>query len=86
MKEGNEQTVELNEKTKVPLGVVIACLTVFIGGALWITNSLNRIDNRLIAMETRMTERWTAADMKLWAMQLRMENPSLKVPEAVNQK
>ena len=71
---------ELNEKTKLPLGLVISCIVAFLGGALWISNSLNRIDNRLASMERQVNDRWTSADMKLWAMQLRMDNPNLKVP------
>ena len=56
---------ELNEKTKLPLGLVVACIGAFLGGALWINNSLNKIDNRLAAMEARVSDRWTESDTDL---------------------
>lgn len=86
--EGNTRGMsesELNEKTKLPLGLVVSCIIAFLGGALWISNSLNRIDNRLAAMERQVNDRWTSADMKLWTMQLRMDNPTLKIPSANQQ-
>jgi len=76
---------ELNDRTKMPLSVVISCIAAFIGAALWINNSLHRIDNRLAAMEARVNDRWTSADMRIWAMQLRMDNPSLKIPPTSEQ-
>ena len=81
-KQGEMSESELNEKTKLPLALVVSCIAAFVGGALWINNSLNRIDNRLAAMERQVNDRWTGADMKLWTMQLRMDNPSLKIPPA----
>ncbi len=74
--------VEINDKTKIPLYSVIACIISFVGGALWINNSLNRIENRLVMMENRVSDRWTGTDMRLWIMQLKMENPNLKIPSA----
>lgn len=76
-----EEKAEINEKTRVPIGLAVCCIGAFIGGALWLNNSLNRIDQRLQSMETRMSDRWTASNMKIWALQLRLENPSLRVPE-----
>ena len=84
-KSGEMSESELNEKTKLPLGLVVSCIIAFLGGALWISNSLNRIDNRLAAMERQVNDRWTSSDMKLWTMQLRMDNPSLKIPSANQQ-
>jgi len=71
---------ELNDKTVMPLGMVIACVAAFIGGALWINNSLNRIENRLASMEYRVSDRWTGSDMKLWVARFKLENPNIKVP------
>ena len=81
-KQGEMSESELTEKTKLPLALVVSCIAAFVGGALWINNSLNRIDNRLAAMERQVNDRWSSADMKLWTMQLRMDNPSLKIPPA----
>jgi len=80
---GDMSESELNEKTKLPLGLVVACIGAFLGGALWINNSLNKIDNRLAAMEARVSDRWTEGDMKIWVMRLQMDNPSLKIPERI---
>jgi len=82
---GDMSESELNEKTKLPLGLVVACIGAFLGGALWINNSLNKIDNRLASMEARVSDRWTESDMRIWTMQLRMDNPNLKIPERVKQ-
>lgn len=74
--------VEINERTKIPLFTMVACIGAFVGGALWISNALNRVDARLAAMEQRVSDRWTSTDMRIWVMQLKMDNQSLKVPSA----
>lgn len=76
-----EPNFEITEKTRMPIGVAVGCILAFIGGALWLNNSLHRIEQRLQAMETTMTDRWTGRDQRIWALQLRLENPSMKVPE-----
>jgi len=79
---------EINEKTKVPLFTVVACVVACVASAvsasLWLNNSLNRIEQRIVAMENRTADRWTSTDMRMWTLQLRMENPSLKVPAATS--
>ena len=84
-KRGEMSESELTEKTKLPLALVASCIAAFVGGALWINNSLNRIDNRLAAMERQVNDRWSGADMRIWAMQLRMDNPTLKIPSTIQQ-
>lgn len=72
---------ELNEKTKVPLGLVVAAIMAFIGGALWINNSLNQIRSELALIKFGVNNTLSSRDMELWIMKLRLENPNLKVPE-----
>lgn len=72
---------ELNEKTKVPLGLVITTLIAFVGGAIWINNSLNQIRSELTFIKYSVSSQFTMRDMELWIMKLRAENPTVKVPE-----
>ena len=72
---------ELNEKTKVPLGLVVITLTAFLGGAMWINNSLNQIRNELSIIKNSVSVQFTTRDMEIWIMKLRFDNPNLKVPE-----
>jgi hypothetical protein len=72
---------ELNEKTKVPLGLVITTLAAFLGAAIWINNSLNQIRSELEIIKHSVSGQFTARDMEIWIMKLRLENPALKVPE-----
>lgn len=62
------------------MGIAIAMISAFVGGALWLNNSLNRIDRRLELIETSVKSRFTAQDMRLWVMQFQINNPTLKVP------
>lgn len=72
---------ELTEKTKVPLGLVIATIIAFITGALWINNSLNQIRTELSLIKFGVNNTLSSRDMELWIMRFRLENPSIKVPE-----
>lgn len=74
---------ELTEKTKVPLGLVAATLVAFLGGALWINNSLNQIRSELALIKFGVDNTMSSRDMEIWVMKLRLENPSLKVPELI---
>lgn len=76
-----EPNLEITEKTRMPIGVAVGCIVAFIGGALWLNNSLHRIEQRLLNMEASMNDRWTGRDMRIWTLQMRLENPNLKIPE-----
>jgi len=71
----------INEKTRIPLGIAVATITAFMGGAIWLNNSLNKIDARLALIEGGTRDRFSGADMRIWVMQLRLDNPTLKIPE-----
>jgi hypothetical protein len=76
-----EQVNELNRNTRVPIGIAVACAVAFIGGAVWLNSRLDSIDHRLKAMEGGLLDRWTARDMQIFALEFRMGNPELKVPD-----
>jgi len=77
--------MELNEKTKVPLRLVIATIMSFLVGAIWINNSLNQIRNELAIIKFSVSSQFTVRDMELWIMKLRFENPGIKVPDLPRQ-
>lgn len=73
---------ELNEKTVMPMGLVIGCVVAFVGGAIWINSSLSEIKYSIASIQLQLSDRWTGSDMKLWVAKLKFENPNLKIPEA----
>lgn len=72
---------ELNEKTKVPLGIAVLASSAFIGGALWINSNLQAIKHELSDIRREMAERQTRESMEIWIIRFRSENPTIKVPE-----
>lgn len=73
---------ELNEKTVMPMGLVIGCVAAFVGGAIWINSSLSEIKYSIASIEIKLNDRWTGQDMRLWIARLRLENPTMKIPSA----
>jgi len=71
---------EINEKTVMPMGLVIGCVAAFMGGAIWINSSLSDIKYSIAAIQLQLSDRWTGNDMKLWVARLKFENPTLKIP------
>ncbi len=82
----NENGNTITERTRIPLGIAVATITAFLGGAIWLNNSLNRIDARLVLIENGTRDRFTGRDMKLWVLQLKFDNPTLKVPDVSQEK
>ena len=76
-----EQIVELNRNTRIPIGVAIACAIAFLSGAVWLNTRLDAIDHRLSGMERSLLDRWTARDMQIFALEFRMANPGVTVPD-----
>jgi len=75
-----EQMGELNEKTVMPMSLVVGCVVAFVGGAIWINSSLSEIKYSIAAIQIQLSDRWTGSDMKLWVARLKFENPTLTVP------
>jgi hypothetical protein len=85
---------EIGPNTKTTLSVVASCITIFLGGALWITTSLgsmersilelshrvDTLDTRLRALEGTTDDRWRRSDMKAWVRDAKERNPSLSLP------
>lgn len=62
--------------------ISISLMVTIIGCTLWINNSFNKIDNRLVNIESKSIENiWTGVDMFKWAVKLQRDNPQIKVPE-----
>lgn len=79
--DGDMSEAELNEKTKVPLGIAVIVAGAFIGGALWINSNLQAIKHELSDIRREMAERQTRESMEIWIIRFRAENPTIKVPE-----
>ena len=88
MKESKDQNIMGDENTRsikraitqdtfVSVGIVLSLLA----GVWWLSESLHRIDSRLMSIELRIENRWTYSDMKIWSQGLQIKNPSLFVPE-----
>ena len=71
----------INEKTRVPIGIAVACAIAFIGGAVWLNTRLDAIDHRLGGMERSLIDRWTARDMQIFVLEMQMKNPEIKFPD-----
>lgn len=78
----------ISKSTLLPIGFVL----VLLGGALWLNNKLVNLDHSLDLIDLRLKgieedlargidDRWRGADMKVWAMLLKAENPELVVPD-----
>lgn len=71
----------ISRSTLIPIGVV-ALVLVFLLGASWsLADILHNIDQRLMAIEFKVEDRWTAAQMSLWAQRLQKQNATLNIPD-----
>jgi len=70
----------LSKDTLMPLGMVIALC----GGVVWISTQLTNINYKLDMLEEKMDDNWTRRDMENWGLKLRMENPTITIPQLKN--
>lgn len=84
-RDGRDGRDAITESTKVPLSIAVGCVSVFVIGALWLNNSLNRIEQRLTIIELGTNDRIRASDFKSWVLQLRHDNPNLNIPSVYQQ-
>lgn len=74
----------ITEQTKIPLGVVVVCfvflISSFVGGALWISNSLHQIEMRLFSIEAGLNNNVSEREFQDWLHKVQDANPQLKVP------
>tara|TARA_R110000824_G_C14786115_1_gene632603 strand:+ start:160 stop:393 length:234 start_codon:yes stop_codon:yes gene_type:complete len=67
----------ISKETLMPLGMVIALC----GGVVWISTQLTNINYKLDMLEEKLEDNWTRRDMENWGLKLKMENPSINIPE-----
>ena len=70
----------ISKETLMPLGMVIALC----GGVVWISTQLTNINYKLDMLEEKLEDNWTRRDMENWGLKLKMENPSISIPELEN--
>ncbi len=80
----------LSSQTWIPIGVAVAAVVAFAGGAVWINSKLQLLEfsNRelQLTMESMQSEirtlrdRWTGRDMSQWVEILQARNPTLAIP------
>jgi hypothetical protein len=82
---------ELNEKTKVPLGIAATFMVVVVGCTFWVNTTISTLQSQLkdLAFEIKFlsarldvmtTDRIGRGDMDRWIDMLRATNPSLNIP------
>lgn len=86
----------ITEKTRVPLGIAVACILAFSGGAMWIQSGFSdlrqsitllgvelRADNRAITsrIEADTSDRMRKSEMIRFMNELHRLNPSIIMPE-----
>ncbi len=67
----------LSKETLMPLGMVIALC----GGVVWISTQLTSINYKLDILEEKLEDNWTRRDMENWGLKLKMENPTITIPQ-----
>lgn len=94
MPEESLPRLALAKETLLPIGVVLLLL----GGAssswIWLEHRFDAVqaevskgfhtaEVRMISIENKLTQRWTARDQQIWTQQLKIDNPELSVPDAM---
>ena len=67
----------ISKETLMPLGMVIALC----GGVVWISTQLTNINYKLDMLEEKLEDNWTRRDMENWGLKLKLENPTIAIPE-----
>ncbi len=81
-------TAALNKDTLVSLGAAVAVAIAFIGGAFQIKDAIASLRDEVRDLRSRIefadraaTDNWSAQDMEIFALRLRIDNPVLIVPD-----
>ena len=72
-----DKKMTISKETLMPLGMVVALC----GGVVWISTQLTNINYKLDALESKLEDQWTKRDMENWGLKLKLENPTINVPE-----
>lgn len=67
----------ITKETLMPLGMVIALCS----GVVWISSQLTNINYKLDALENKLENNWTTRDMENWGLRLKLQNPTVSVPD-----
>jgi hypothetical protein len=73
----SDKKVIIGKETLVPLGMVLAICS----GVVWMISQLDSIHYKLQTIDEKMINHWTKQDMENWGLRLKMENPTLTVPQ-----
>ena len=72
-----EKKLTISKDTLMPLGLVITlCAAV-----VWISSQLTNINHKLDMLESKLADQWTKRDMENWGLRLKMENPTIIIPD-----
>ena len=72
-----DKKLTISKDTLMPLGLVITlCAAV-----VWISSQLTNINHKLDMLETKLQDQWTKRDMENWGLRLKMENPTITIPD-----
>ena len=72
-----EKKLTISKDTLMPLGLVITlCAAV-----VWISSQLTNINHKLDMLEANLEDQWTKRDMENWGLRLKMENPTITIPD-----
>ena len=67
----------ISKETLMPLGMVVALCS----GVVWISSQLTNINYKLDALENKLENNWTTRDMENWGLRLKLQNPTVSVPD-----
>lgn len=83
--------MKITPQTWVPIGVAVAAVLSFGGGAVWINSNFQtlqfsnkQLSEQMNRMERRIDElqdRWTARDMAQWVELFKAKNATLNIPD-----
>lgn len=72
-----DKKIMITKETLMPLGMVIALCS----GVVWISSQLTNINYKLDALENKLENNWTTRDMENWGLRLKLQNPTVSVPD-----
>tara|TARA_Y100000385_G_scaffold267311_1_gene303302 strand:+ start:700 stop:945 length:246 start_codon:yes stop_codon:yes gene_type:complete len=72
-----EKKIMISKETLMPLGMVVALCS----GVVWISSQLTNINYKLDALENKLENNWTTRDMENWGLRLKLQNPTVSVPD-----
>ena len=69
----------LNQDSLITVGSALVVVASVASAVWWLAGKINAFDNRLERMERDRAESWTRKDQKIFVLELRLHNPTLKV-------